>query len=175
MGLHDELTTAFKKMKAECIEPAAKRQNCKDWVSNATWQLIKQRMSLRRAGQLCRNEASKMQREIKKALRVDRDTRTKSVGETITNKLAGGNVQEAFRHLKGWYWSATNIQARPCFQTMDRQTAERIDLYRMRDPPRLPIHVSENLFDIWDKTPPTARFELPCRNFPTGVVRVHPR
>jgi hypothetical protein len=98
-GPHNELTMAFKKMKAECIEPAAKYRNCKDWVSNATWQLIKQRTSLHQAGQLCRNKARKMQREIEKALHVDRDARTKSVGKTITHKLAGGNVQEAFRHL----------------------------------------------------------------------------
>ena len=35
-GPLDELTTAFEKMKVECIEPAAKRRNCKDWVSDAT-------------------------------------------------------------------------------------------------------------------------------------------
>jgi hypothetical protein len=140
-------------MKAECIESAAKRWKCKDWVSDATWQLIKQRTSLRRAGKLRRNKASKMQREIKKALRVDRDAWTKSVGKIISHKLAGGNVQEAFRHLKGWYRSATNTQACPCFQTMDQQTAEQIDLYWRRNPPRLPIHVGKNLFDVWDETP----------------------
>jgi hypothetical protein len=71
----------------------------------------------------------------------------------ISHELAGGNVQEAFCHLKGWYRSATDTQARPCFQTMDRQTAERIDLYRRRDSPGLPIHVGENLFDVRDDTP----------------------
>ncbi len=84
---------------------------------------------------------------------MDRDARTKSVSETISHELAGGNVQEAFRHLKGWYWSATDTQARPCFQTMDRQTTERIDLYRRRDPPHLPIHVGKNLFNVWDEMP----------------------
>jgi hypothetical protein len=36
---------------------------------------------------------------------------------------------------------------------MDRQTAERVDLYRRRDSPGLPIHVGENLFDVRDDTP----------------------
>jgi hypothetical protein len=36
---------------------------------------------------------------------------------------------------------------------MDWQTAERIDLFRKRDSPRLPIHVGENLFDVRDDTP----------------------
>jgi hypothetical protein len=94
-----------------------------------------------------------MQREVHKSLRADRDARTKHVGEMISHELARGNVQEAFRHLKGWYRSATDTQARPCFQTMDRQTAERIDLYRRCDSPGLPIHVGENLFDVQDDTP----------------------
>ena len=93
-----------------------------------------------------------MQREIQKCLRANRDARTKVVGETISTELAGGNIQEAFCHLKEWYRSATNTQARPCFQTMDRQTAERIDLYQRRKSPRLPIHVGENLFDVRDDT-----------------------
>ncbi len=40
-----------------------------------------------------------------------------------------GNVHEAFRHLKGWYRAATDTQAKPCRQTMDRQMTERVNLY----------------------------------------------
>ncbi len=94
-----------------------------------------------------------MQREIQKCLCANRDARTKVVGETISTELARGNVQEAFRRLKGWYWSATDTQARPCFQTMDRQTEERINLYWRRNSPRHPIHVGENLFDVRDDRP----------------------
>ena len=147
------MTVTFETMKAACADPDPKHRECKDWVSEATWQLIKRRTSLRRAGQLRRHEASAMQREVQQCLRVDRDARTKKVGENISTELAGGNVQEAFRHLKGWYRFTTDTQARPCFQTMDRQTAERIDLYRRRNSPRLPIHVGENLFDVRDDTP----------------------
>jgi hypothetical protein len=152
-GPHDQLTDAFETMKAAYTDPDPKRWECKDWVSDATWQLIKRRTSLRQAGQLRRNEASVMQREVQQCLRTDRDTRTKHIGETISHELAGGNVQEAFRHLKGWYRSATDTQARPCFQTMDRQTAEQINLYWRRDSPRLPIYVRENLFNVRDNMP----------------------
>ena len=138
--------TGVETMKAACTDPDTKQQGCNDWVSDTTWQLIKQRTSLRRAGQLRRHEASVMQWEVQQCLRADRDAWTKKVG-------AGGNVQEAFRHLKGWYQSATDTQARPCFQTMDWQTAERINLYRRCDSPHLLIHVGENLFDVRDDTP----------------------
>jgi hypothetical protein len=126
-GAHDELTTTFEAMKTSCIEPATKRWNCKDWVSNATWQLTKRGTSLRRARQLQRHKASAMQREVHKLLRADRDARTKHVGEMISHELARGNVQEAFHHLKGWSGLQPGTQARLCFQMMDWQTAERID------------------------------------------------
>jgi hypothetical protein len=58
-----------------------------------------------------------------------------SIGSTIEAELAGGNVQEAFRHLKGWYCVATDTQAKPCYQTMERQTSERVDLYARRQSP----------------------------------------
>ncbi len=47
----------------------------------------------------------------------------------IESELAGGNVQEAFRHLKGWYRAASDTQAKPCRQTMERQTSEWVDLF----------------------------------------------
>jgi hypothetical protein len=140
-GSHDKLTSDIKTMKAACAVPAMKQRDCKHWVSDMTWQLIKWRTSLCQAGQLHRHEASMMQREVQKSLCMDRDVRMKHVGEMISHELAGGNVQEAFCHLKVWYRSATDTQAHPCFQTMDRQTAERIDLYRRRESLRLLIHV----------------------------------
>ena len=35
--------------------------------------------------------------------------------------------------LKGWYRSTSETQARPCHQTMERQTDERVELYAERD------------------------------------------
>jgi hypothetical protein len=55
------------------------------------------------------------------------------VGDSIVADLAKVNMHEASCHLKGWYWAATETQAWPCFQTMERQTAERVDLYQQRN------------------------------------------
>ncbi len=38
----------------------------------------------------------------------------------IEAKLVGGNVQEVFRHLKMWYWSAMETQSKPCYHMMER-------------------------------------------------------
>ena len=65
-------------------------------MSDSTWLLIKQRTSLRRAGQLRRSEGQRMQRVIYAALKRDRAARTAQVGKSIVAKLAEGNVHEAF-------------------------------------------------------------------------------
>ena len=82
-------------------------------------------------------------RKIGAALCKDSRDCPASVGESIVAKLAGGNVQEAFRHLKGWYRAATETQSKPCFHTMEHQTSERVDLYAWRQSPGnpLPIHL----------------------------------
>ena len=96
-----------------------------------------------------------MQRAIHAALKRDRVARTAQVGESILTELAKGHVHEAFRHLKGWYREASETQARPCFQTMERQTVERVELYQRRDSPGLPIVVdhAEMRAEIRDDTP----------------------
>ena len=70
-----------------------------------------------------------MQREVKAALKADKSWVTAEVGECIVSELWEGKVQEAFCHLKGWYRNASETQAKPCHQTMERQTSERVELY----------------------------------------------
>jgi hypothetical protein len=60
----------------------------------------------------------------------------------IKSKLMGGDVQEAFCHLKGWYWAALEMQAKPCFHTMECQTSERIHLYARRASPGNPLPIN---------------------------------
>jgi hypothetical protein len=136
----DDLTRSFEALKATCKEPETTKAHWRDWMSDiSTWLLIKQRTLLRWAGQLRQSEGRCMQRAIHAALKRDCAARTAQIGESIVANLAEGNVHEAFRHLKGWYREATETHARPCFQTMERQTEERVELYRRRDSPGLPI------------------------------------
>jgi hypothetical protein len=96
-----------------------------------------------------------MQRAIHAALKRDRAARTAQIGDSIVTELPEGNVHEVFRHLKGWCREASETQARPCFQTMERQTEERVELYRRRDSPGLPIILdhAEMRAEIRDDTP----------------------
>ena len=51
---------------------------------------------------------------------------------TDVEKLLGGdpqNAKEAWRRLKGWYKAAVNRAPPPAQATLERITAERVDLY----------------------------------------------
>jgi hypothetical protein len=94
-----------------------------------------------------------MHRQIGTLLRRDRATCTEWVGTLIESELMRGNVQEAFRHLRGWYQAALEMQAKPCYHTMEHQTSERVDLYVRRLPQgdHLPINVDR--IEINDDAP----------------------
>jgi hypothetical protein len=94
-----------------------------------------------------------MKRQIGALLCKDRADRTEWVGTLIESKLMGGNVEEAFRHLKGWYRAASETQAKPCFYTMERQTLERVDLYARRLSPGDPLPINVERTKIDDNAP----------------------
>ena len=94
-----------------------------------------------------------MQRAIWASLKTDRIAQTKGVGEAIKAELRGGDVQEAFRHLKEWYRAATEVEARPCFQTMESQTVERVALYTWRTSPGEPPLINITPVPIPDSAP----------------------
>ena len=47
----------------------------------------------------------------------------------MMEKLAGGEMQEAWRMLKGWYRNAEDRAPKPCYDTIANQTAKRAELY----------------------------------------------
>jgi hypothetical protein len=94
-----------------------------------------------------------MKRGIWNSLQDNRIAETNRVGQSIEAELRGGDVQEAFQLLKGWYRAATEVEARPCPQTMARQTEERIALYTRRTPPGEPLPININPTPIPDGVP----------------------
>jgi hypothetical protein len=81
-----------------------------------------------------------MQRTIHAALKADHTARTAQVNNSIV-------------HLKGWYQAATETQAWPCFHTMERQTAERVNLHQQRDSPGPPVTVNVAPVEVRDGMP----------------------
>ncbi len=132
LGPKDADTTAFDALAAKRVNPKPTRKPGKDWMSEATWRLIAKRASLLRSGYIRQDAARRMKRKIDAAIKVDKRKLTANIGDSILTELAKWDVKEAFRHLKGWYRKATETQARPCRQTMERQTDEQEALYAER-------------------------------------------
>ena len=116
----DDLTQAFEALKVTCDEPETTKAHWRDWMSDSTWLLIKQRTLLRRAGQLRQSEGRRMQRAIHAALKRDRAVRTARIGETIVTKLHAphlGRSEYQFRRTRrrtGQGNSQFNRRRRPC-------------------------------------------------------------
>jgi hypothetical protein len=86
-------------------------------------------VSLLWSGRIRQDAAWRMKCEIKAPIKADKRKLTAKVGDSNVVELAKGDVQEEFWHLKGWHRKAAETQARPCQQTMERQTDEREELY----------------------------------------------
>ncbi len=57
-------------------------------------------------------------------------------------------MQEAFRHLKGWYPAASEMQTKLCYHTMECQTSERVNLYTRRALPGDPLPINYGPIEI---------------------------
>jgi hypothetical protein len=94
--------------------------------------------------------------------------RTKGVGTQIESKLVGGNVQEPFCHLQGWYWAVLEMQAKPCFHTMKCQTSERVKLYARRGSPGYPLPMNVERIEINNNIPSDGKIWLAAGELSNG-------
>ncbi len=95
----DQLTCLFGKLQNTCEENATQLRMKYDWISEESWRLIAHRAMLRRTGCLCQAGGHRMDRRIGVSIQKDWTDQTAKVGAAVEAELAGGNVQEAFRHL----------------------------------------------------------------------------
>ncbi len=149
----DAQTRLFGELWATCKDDVPTQRKPSNWISEESWRLIAHRAMLRRTGCLCQMGGHCMQRQIGAMLCKDHADRMEWVGTLIESKLTRGNVQEAFHHLKGWYRATSEMQARPCFHTMERQTSERVDLYARRLLPGDPLPINVERTKINDDVP----------------------
>ena len=154
LGPKDANTTTFDTLAAKCVEPKKKRLPGNDWISKGTWKLIAKRTSLLHSGKIRQAAVRRMKLEVQVALKADKSRLlTTKVGDSIVSDFSKGNVQEVFRHLKGWYRTASETKARPCHQTMEHQTDERVELYVERDASGAEFPANETPFTIADIPP----------------------
>jgi hypothetical protein len=139
------VTQNFGKLWETCMEADPKKRPWNGWISPETWWLIANRAMLRCTGRLCQTGRRCLHHQIGASLSIDWVACTANISANIDIKLAGRVIQEAFRHLKGWYRAATEMQSKPCFRTMQRQPSKRGNLYAWRQSPGDPLPI----FPFW--------------------------
>ena len=75
------------------------------------------------------------------------------MGQRIETLFAKGDLEEAWRLLKGWYRAAEDRAPKPCYESMEKQTKERVELYGKVIPPGDLIPINNKPFNIRDNVP----------------------
>jgi hypothetical protein len=138
----DEQTHLFRELRKTCEEETPMRHKKNDWILEESWRLNAHLAMLRRTGRLCQTRGHHLHHQVSISLHKDQADQTSHVGTMIESELTGGNVQEAICHLKGWYWATSEMQAKLCYQTLECQTLERVNLYARRNLPGDPLQIN---------------------------------
>ena len=109
----DEQMHLFGELQKTCKEDTPMRRKHIDWISKESWRLIANRAMLRRTGHLCQTGGRRLHCQISASLSRDRADQTAMVNSMVKAEDPGGNAQEAFRHLKGWYRATLETQTKP--------------------------------------------------------------
>ena len=135
----------FAALRRAVLKPHARERRMNNWISEETWRLIDERVSARR-GTRVQARIWRLIRAIVASLKGDRKRRVETVGEEVETLLGADppNPREARRRLKGWYKAAVNRAPPPARATLERITAERVDLYSYVPSPgeNIPVTVS---------------------------------
>ena len=90
-------------------------------------------------------------RAIRASLKGDRKWRVEDAGKDVEALLGGDppNVKEAWRRMKGWYKAVVNRAPPPAPSTLERITAEQVELYIHVPPPgdNIPVTVIPSKID----------------------------
>ena len=135
-------------------------------MSNQTWKLLAQKAEVRWIGD--RPKEKRLKKEIKKALKQDRQEYTDKAAAEIANMLENGNVKGAFGRLQEWYKEETGKAQKPTFEDAEKLSAEYKSLFKREEPPgeSLPLHIEP--FHVDDNPPDEMEIVKALRKMNTG-------
>ena len=116
--------------------------------------MVDQRAEMRKQGRLMQAEGRRLTRRIHKAFSEDWKERARKAGEAIMLALLDGDARKAYGTLRAWHKECDPAASKPCYDTLEDQTRERVELYRKRAPPgdRIPSRAERPPLS---DTPPT--------------------
>ena len=141
----------FAALQRAVSKPQARDAKKKAWISEATWRLVEERVSARRYPAKDQYLIRRWVRAIVASLKGNRQRQAEEAGSEV-EVLLGLDTPlhwEAWHRIKGWYWSAVDRAPPTARVTLERITAERVELYRYIPPPgaNIPISVKPFLVD----------------------------
>ena len=135
-------------------KPHDREKNRNAWISDETWRLADERVSARR-GTRVRARLRRLGRAFRASLKGDRRRRVEDAGKDVEALLREDppNAKESWRRMKGWYRAAEKRGPPPARDTLERITAERVELYSQVPSPGDNIPVTVKPSEIEDSVP----------------------
>ena len=125
-----------------------------DWISDSTWALMSQRVSLFKTGRLSEAKRKELKRRIRSGLRLDRKRRAEKAGTEIDEFLSAGDIAAAFGVAKRWYRKVTGRPPPPAREDMEETANTYEQLYTATLPPGDPIPLPpETTSPVRDEAP----------------------
>ena len=120
----------FADLRRAVPKPHARERRMNEWIYEDTWRLVDERVSTQH-GTRVQARIRRLSRAIAASLKGDRKRMVETAGEEVETFIGVDptNPKEAWRRLKGWYKAAVNRAPPPARATLERITAERVDLY----------------------------------------------
>ena len=117
-------------LKRAVPKPHARERRTNEWISEDRWRLINEKLSARQ-GTRVQARIWRLSQAIATSIKGYRKRRLETAGEEVETLLGADppNPRESWRRLKWWYKSAVNRAPPPARSTLERITAERVDLY----------------------------------------------
>jgi hypothetical protein len=121
------------------------------WISDATWQLVDRKASVRKRGDSRTLRSLKIL--VRRAFRKDRRNRAKVAAQEAQLYLEEGEIKKAFGAIKGWYRDVGPRPAAPSWEDINTTREEYIQLYNPQVPVGDPIPIHVEPFAIRDDAP----------------------
>ena len=146
-------------------KPHARKRRINEWISEDTWRLFDNRVSARR-GERGKARIWRLSRAIAASLKGDMKRRIETAGKEVETLLEADppNPREVWRRLKGWYKATVNRAPPPVRATLERITAERVNLYSYMPSPGENIAVTVRPVKVYDSVPTEDEIEEAVNN-----------
>ena len=120
----------FAELQRAIPKPKVREARKKAWISVDMWRLIDERVSAQRDIARDQSHIRRLSRAINVRLKEGRSRRTEEAGEEVERSLRADTplYKEEWHWMKGWYQATFDCAPLPARVTLDRITAEWVDL-----------------------------------------------